>query len=237
MLRHPMIVQVYSLGREQGLIYIASEFIAGKNLYELLSSDGPFPVERAVRVCRDVADGLAEAHRNMVIHRDLKPENVMIRDHDQAVKILDFGIAKDLDASIALTRHGAYIGTPAYSAPEQIKGDAVDGRTDIFALGVILYELLTGQVAFKGRLTTDVLRATLRENPIPVTRLNESVTSPVARLIDRMIQKSPRRRPANMEEVIAEIDRILAAIEGYTVEEQEGIRSLLRRIFQGNSGG
>ena len=234
MLRHPNLVRVYALGREHGRIYIASEFVDGRNLYEMLTQEGVFSVEWAVDVVRDCAVALHVAHENQVIHRDLKPENIMIRNEDKVVKVLDFGIAKDLDASIVLTRQGTYIGTPAYSAPEQIRGEEIDHRADIFSLGVILYELLTGQVAFQGRHTTEVLKATLKESPVPVSRLNESVVNPVARLIERMIHKSPRRRPVDMAEVSAECSRLLEALaEGYTEEEKKGIKTVLKRIFEG----
>ena len=234
MLRHPNLVRVYALGREQGRIYIASEFVDGRNLYEMLTEEGVFPVEWALEIVRDCANALQVAHDNQVIHRDLKPENIMIRRADNVVKVLDFGIAKDLDASIVLTRQGTYIGTPAYSPPEQIRGEDIDHRADIFSLGVILYELLTGQVAFKGRHTVEVLKATLKEDPIPVSRLNESVVSPVARLIEKMIRKSPRRRPVDMREVATEADRLLGALaEGYSEEEKSGIKSVLKKIFEG----
>src|SRR5262249_9075000 len=159
-------------------------------LYQLMKYEGAFALRRAVSVCRDVASGLAEAHKHGIVHRDLKPENVMIRSTDEVVKVLDFGIAKDLNSVEELTQLGTYIGTPSYSAPEQIRGEKVDHRADIFSLGVILYELLTGKVAFDGRHSTEVLHATLRERPIPVHEHNHMVTSPVARLIDRMIEKS-----------------------------------------------
>jgi serine/threonine protein kinase len=233
MLRHPNLVRVYALGREHGRIYIASEFVAGRNLYQILTEDGVFAVEWGLNVIRDVARGLQLAHENQVIHRDLKPENVMIGE-DKVVKVLDFGIAKDLDASIVLTRQGTYLGTPAYSAPEQIRGDDIDHRADIFSLGVILYELLTGQVAFQGRHTTDVLRATLKEDPIPISRLNESVVSPVAQLIERMIRKNPKKRPATMNEVADGCDALLAALsDGYSIEEKQSVRTVLKRIFEG----
>jgi len=234
MLRHPNLVRVYALGREQGRIYIASEYVDGRNLYEMLTEEGVFPVEWALELTRDCANAIHVAHENQVIHRDLKPENIMIRNEDKVVKVLDFGIAKDLDASIVLTRQGTYIGTPAYSPPEQIRGEDIDHRADIFSLGVILYELLTGQVAFKGRHTTEVLKATLKEDPVPVSRLNESVVNPVARLIEKMIRKSPRRRPADMREIATEADRLLVALsEGYTEEEKKGIKTVLKKIFEG----
>lgn len=234
MLRHPNIVRVYAMGREQGRIYIASEFVDGRHLYDHLGEDGVFAVETALRITRKVADALLVAHEQGIIHRDLKPENIMLRSDDGEVKVLDFGIAKDLDASIALTKQGAYIGTPAYSSPEQITGADIDHRSDIFSLGVILYELLTGRVAFQGRHTIDVLKATLRKEPVPAARLNESVGHPVAQLIERMIRKNPRKRPGSMAEVRDECDRILEMIaRGIAEEDASGLRGFLKRAFEG----
>ena len=232
--RHDNVVRVYALGREHGLLYIASEFVDGRNLFQCLEQDGPFAPEEALRVTKDVALGLHEAHKVNVVHRDLKPENIMIRAADQQVKVLDFGIAKDLDASVGITRLGTYLGTPAYSAPEQIRGEEIDHRADIFSLGVILYELLTGKVAFDGRHTTEVLHATMREQPIPVHRLADGVIRPVADLIYRMIEKKPRKRPADMGEVVASIDRVQDALaRGYTEDERRGVIGVLRSLFQG----
>jgi serine/threonine-protein kinase len=234
MLRHPNIVRVYALGRENGRIYIASEFVSGRHLYDYLGEEGVFAVETALTITRKVADALTVAHDQGIIHRDLKPENIMIRDEDGDVKVLYFGIAKDLDASIALTRHGAYIGTPAYSSPEQIQGAEIDLRSDIFSLGVILYELLTGKVAFEGRHTLEVLKATVKSEPIAIGKLNESVSSPVSRLIERMIRKNPKKRHESMHAVKDECDRLLTMLAtGYEEEERKGLRATLTGMFEG----
>jgi serine/threonine-protein kinase len=235
-LRHENLVRVLGFGREKRRTFIISEFIEGRNLYEVLFAEGPFPVEEALRVVRDAASGLHEAHRSNVIHRDLKPENIMIRAADNVVKVLDFGLAKDLAASIALTKFvpGNYFGTPGYSAPEQVKGLEIDHRADVFSLGVILYELLTGKVAFEGRETSEVLKATVRKAPVAPDTLNEMVTLPVAQLINRMIQKSPRHRPADMLEVISEIDCVKGALaRGFEKDEKRGVRDWLVKFFQG----
>lgn len=235
-LQHDNLVRVYATGQSQGRLYIVCEYVNGWNLYQVLERDGPLPLRRALFVCRDIAAGLFEAHRNMVVHRDLKPENVMIRKEDGAVKVLDFGIAKNLDADasdLTLTRVGTYIGTPAYSAPEQVRGEAVDHRADIFSLGVILYELLTGKVAFDGRHSTEVLKATLKDAPIPITQVNREVTSPVAAVIDKMIRKRPENRHQTMQEVIEDIEGVLDTVEGdIDVDLEVEVRNSLKTWFE-----
>lgn len=231
-LDHPHLVKVYGLGKELGRRFIISEFIKGRNLHQILEADGPLPADEALRICRDAADGLVAAHAEHIIHRDLKPENIMVREADGRVVVVDFGIAKDLDATTMLTAPGVYIGTIGYSAPEQIMGEEVDPRADIFSLGVILYELLTGRLAFDGSRTVEIREATLRNNPTPVRRLNDKIIAPLARLIDRMIQKKPRRRPRDMIEVVAAIDRVAAELRaGYTAADRRSIGGVLRRVF------
>jgi eukaryotic-like serine/threonine-protein kinase len=233
-LRHPNLVRVYALGREEGVLYIASEFVEGKNLYQRIVREGPFTVDRALEVVEFAAAGLAVAHKERFVHRDLKPENIMIRDADGVVKVLDFGIAKDLNASIALTAAGAYLGTPSYSSPEQIDGEAVDGRSDIFALGVILYEILTGKVAFGGRDTRAILHATRRRAPTPIAEFNREVGGSVARLIDRMIMKAPSKRFATCEDLVDEIRAVRKAVAenpDAEAETETGVRGFLKRFF------
>jgi serine/threonine protein kinase len=205
-LKHSSIVEVFGLGKEHGLLYIACEFVEGRNLTEILEQDGAFEIEAALRICRDVASAMQAAHEARVVHRDLKPDNIMIRDDDGRVMLLDFGIAKPMDSNTMLTRVGTYLGTPGYSAPEQIKGLDIDHRADIFPLGVILYELITGKLAFGGRTTQQILTSSLKAKPIPVMKVNGTVPKPVARLIDRMMHKNRNKRLQSMAEVVAAID-------------------------------
>ncbi len=192
-------------------------------------------IERALSIVEDVARGLGEAHGCGVIHRDLKPENIMIT-REGAVKVLDFGIAKDLNASVALTVKGAYLGTPSYSAPEQIRGEDIDGRADIFSLGVILYELVTAESPFKGRRATEVLVNTIKVNPVNPSRINSEIETPVARLIARMIAKKPRQRLGSCEEVTERIAVVREALaQGVTETERRGVVGFLKGIFTGNS--
>jgi serine/threonine protein kinase len=157
----------------------------------------------------------------------------MVRDADSVVKVLDFGIAKDLHASIAMTRPGMYMGTAGYSAPEQIRGDAVDARTDIFSLGVILYELLTGKVAFDAKRTSEILRKTVQGDPVSPARFNAAVTVPVTGLIEAMMRKNPAKRLASCDEVVTKIEEVRAHLAaGCSEEEQAGVRSAIRNLFQ-----
>lgn len=231
-LDHPNLIKVYGLGREQGAVFIVTEFVDGRTLRDAVAEDGALSSREALRITREAALGLATAHEANVVHRDLKPENIMLRDADRSVVVLDFGIAKDLDATTALTMPGTYIGTVGYSAPEQLLAQDVDARTDIFSLGVILYELLTGKMAFDGKRTVEIEQATLQGRPTPIKRLNDEVVRPLARLIDRMIQRKPRRRPRDMHEVADEIERVRRALEtGEAVEDGGILRGAIARVF------
>jgi eukaryotic-like serine/threonine-protein kinase len=233
-LRHPGIVSIYGMGRARGLLFIASEFVYGKNLFELVKQDGPFAIERAIDVIAQVAEALKVLHDNEVVHRDLKPENIMVEDDGARAKILDFGIAKDLNASLALTRQGAYIGTTGYSAPEQIRGEPIDGRADIFSLGVIFYEIVTGEVPFKGRDTREILENTIKLDPISASKIKDSVSAPVARLIAKMISKKPKHRPKDCMEVIAELGEVRRALaDPLAYDEAQGLIGFLKRLFKG----
>jgi serine/threonine protein kinase len=231
-LRHPHLIRVYGLGREQDAFFLLTEYVRGRNLRQLVEAEAAFSTDEALRIGREVALGLAAAHAIGVIHRDLKPDNIMLRESDRSVVVLDFGIAKDLHASTALTMPGTYVGTVGYSAPEQLLGQDVDARTDVFALGVILYELLTGRMAFDGKRTVEIEEATLRGRPTPIVRLNEEVVGPLARLIERMIERKPRRRPRDMEQVALELERIRAALAaGEIPEEHRSLRTVIARVF------
>ncbi|HMS16102.1 MAG TPA: serine/threonine-protein kinase [Planctomycetota bacterium] len=208
-IRHPNLVRIYGLGREGNELYIVCEFVAGQTLFDILHKEGALATVEALTFARDIAAGLTEAHRHGIVHRDLKPANVMVRDEDGAVKVLDFGIAKDLNARSNITRRGSYIGTPAYSAPEQILGDEIDARCDIFSLGVMLYEMITGPLPRSEGFTTELFRATLEETRVPLGDLHHRVTRPVAFLIQRMTRRDPARRPASMEEVRTQADQLV----------------------------
>ena len=199
-LNHPNIAAIYGLEQAEGKRFIVMELVEGETLAQRLSK-GPLPIEEALGICRQIAEGLEAAHEKGVIHRDLKPANVMITDGDK-VKILDFGLAKALsdetqsvDASQsptiteAMTQPGIILGTAAYMSPEQAKGKAVDKRADIWAFGCILYECLTGKRAFEGETVTETLAAVLTREPEW-----EKVPARVRPLLRRCLEKDPKKR-------------------------------------------
>jgi eukaryotic-like serine/threonine-protein kinase len=236
MFRHPNVVRVLHYGEEEGRFFVVSEFIDGRTLSQELSATGPFAVGEALRVTEEIAEALLAAHQANVVHRDLKPGNVMIQSADRAVKLLDFGIAKDLLRRSDLTATEEFVGTPGYSSPEQTWGPDIDHRVDIFALGAVLYELLTGQFAFQGKTTAEVLDATRNLDPIPPTRFNKGVTKPVVTLISRMLQKNRRRRPADMSEVIAALRSIQQALPAsIDAQRRSGIVAWLQRLVGGEA--
>ncbi len=187
-LSHPNIVQVYDSGRIDGLAFIAMEFVEGGSLKQLLGSDHGLPPAEAVRLVRQVLDGLAASHALGVVHRDIKPENIMLR--GDLVKIADFGIARI--SSNELTQHGMLIGTPPYMSPEQFRGEAVDLRTDIWSAGVLLYQLLTGRRPFEGTDPMATMHQVLTTKPPPPSTLCPAGAVPAA--LDRAVMKALDKR-------------------------------------------
>src|SRR5450755_1069767 len=196
-LSHPNIIQVYQVGHNDGIYWIASELVSGHSLRHLIER-GAMPVRRAIEIAIQIADGLAAAHAAGIVHRDLNPGNVMLTPEGRA-KILDFGLAKSGHAvsrasgtlTTGLTTPGIIMGTPGYMAPEQISGKPADPRSDIFGLGVILYEMLSGKRAFNGDSTVELINANLKNDP---AELPSSVPSPHQRIVHRCLEKVPSRR-------------------------------------------
>jgi serine/threonine protein kinase/formylglycine-generating enzyme required for sulfatase activity len=168
-LHHPHIVQVVGADEDRGRHYIAMQFVDGRPLEKIVREDGPLPVHRAVRYVHQVADALAYAHGEQVVHRDIKPDNVLI-DGVDAARLTDFGLVHDADSKEAgLTRSGTVLGTPQYMSPEQWQGEGIDARTDVFALGVMLYFLLTRRFPFPGEGPAQILRRQIAREMVPIT--------------------------------------------------------------------
>jgi serine/threonine protein kinase len=205
-LNHPHIVTIHDIASDGGTQFIVMELVAGTPLERLIPANG-LPVKRALAIAIDICGALAAAHEAGIIHRDLKPSNVMIADTD-AVKILDFGIAKLLEPASSgptrtavLTGEGNAIGTPAYMSPEQAEGRKVDGRSDIFSFGCVLYEIVTGRRAFAGDSHLSVLAKILNDEPTPPSRLAPSIPSELEKTILRCLRKDPGRRYQTMADL------------------------------------
>jgi serine/threonine protein kinase len=202
-LNHPNILAVYDIGHHDGVPYIVSELLDGKNLREHLTEHGALPVRRAVEYAVQIANGLAAAHEKKIVHRDLKPENIFITTDDR-VKILDFGLAKltkpepetpDGNAATAAgTQPGLLLGTVGYMSPEQVRGMATDYRSDLFTFGAILYEMVSGQRAFQRETVADTITAILKDHPAELGTLDRRVPMLLARIVERCLDKSPAAR-------------------------------------------
>src|ERR1700738_3532582 len=202
LLAHPNIVVIYDAGEADGLCYITMEFVARKSLQTMLDSGEKFPLPRLLRIMEQVCSALQFAHDHSVVHRDIKPANILLTG-DDLVKITDFGTAKILQSG-ALQQTSA-MGTPAYMSPEQIKGKAVDGRTDIFSIGVMLYEMTTGQKPFHGQDIATVLYHILNEEPVPPHQVNPNIPQGVSSTILKAMAKSPYLRYENCRELLDDL--------------------------------
>src|SRR5438105_4434907 len=186
-LSHPNIVSIHDFGEEEGVWYIAMEFVKGRELKDYFQANERFTTADIVRIMTKILDALEYSHRHGVIHRDIKPANIILLP-DGSVKVADFGIAHIETSN--MTQAGTTLGTPAYMSPEQIMGLPVDGRSDLFSAGVILYQFLTGERPFSGT-STSTMRKVLEENPLPPSRFN--VQAPPA--MDAVVRKALAKRP------------------------------------------
>ena len=221
-LNHPNIASIYNIEDSNGTTYLVMELVPGENLAERIKRDGAVPVEEALVISKQIAEALEAAHEKNIIHRDLKPANVKLTPEGK-VKVLDLGLAKAFaedpstvemsnspTLSMAATMQGVILGTAAYMSPEQAKGKAVDKRTDIFAFGAVLYELLTGKQAFHGEDVGDILAAVVMREP-DWSRLPEATPLTIKTLLRRCLRKDKRQRLADATGLRIEIEDAIAA--------------------------
>ncbi|MDA2935482.1 serine/threonine-protein kinase, partial [Acidobacteria bacterium AH-259-D05] len=232
-LNHPNIAAIYGFEKADGVHFLALELVEGDTLAERVAK-GPLPVEEALEVCRQIAEGVEAAHEKGVIHRDLKPANVKVTPEGK-VKILDFGLAKAFEEEIPaadmsqsptlteeMTRAGVILGTAAYMSPEQAKGEPVDKRADVFAFGCVLYELLTGKRAFEGEMLTETLGAIIHKDPAWAA-LPGHTPGHIQRLLRRCLEKDRKRRMRDMGDVALELADVSTEFSG-PVKAPSGLR-------------
>jgi serine/threonine protein kinase len=205
-LNHPNVVGVYDTGSDDGTHYIVMEYIEGRTLADFLSNGGRLLPERAVELASSVCVALSEAHKAGIVHRDIKPGNVMVTRGGE-VKVMDFGIARAATAE-TVTATATVLGTASYLSPEQAQGKPVDARSDIYSLGVVLYEMLTGRVPFGGDSAVAVAYKHVQEPPEPPSRLNPDVSPSLEAVVMRALAKNPDNRYQTAEEFCADLDRI-----------------------------
>jgi len=203
-LSHPNILDIHDFGTHDGITYAVTELLKGHTLADRIDK-GPIPLNKGLEICSAIAKGLSAAHGEGIVHRDIKPSNIFITDTGQ-VKVLDFGIARLREQSVeesspgseaateSMTGAGGIVGTVGYMSPEQIDGGKVDGRSDIFGLGCVMYEVLTGKRAFRGKTSTDIMLAILGKDPEPIRSLNEEVPQTVDLIVQRCLEKQPGER-------------------------------------------
>lgn len=207
-LNHPNIVVVHDVGEDDGVFFIRMQYIAGKSLQALLAKYKTYNIKRALQITKQVAEALNYAHGYNMVHRDIKPANIMVGEENH-VTLVDFGLTKDTTSDAHITSAGVVVGTVHYMSPEQGNGGVLDGRTDLYSLGVTLYEMLTGKVPFDGDTPWKVLLAHQKELAPDPTLLRPDIPESLAQLVKAMLAKEPDARPSDGSVVAGRIDSIL----------------------------
>ena len=215
-LQHPNTVRIVDYGMWHGRLYLVMEHVDGQTLREVFKDRGVLPAGRVLSVAKQIAGSLGEAHQQGIVHRDLKPSNVLImrRGRTEQAKVVDFGLVKEISKHDEVTGGDQVLGTPRYMSPEQIRGDSVDGRADIYALGILMYRGLTGQVPFTQRQAAPLLHAHLREAPPAFADVDPALDLPpaVEWLVQTCLAKEPEDRFADTRELTVALDAALTAL-------------------------
>src|SRR4029078_1812195 len=224
-LSHPHIATIHDYGKtDTGQPYIVMEYVEGKTLADLIF-EGNLTIATSLRIVREVAEALSEAHRHNILHRDIKPTNIAVDDRG-IVKVLDFGLAKQIgleqvepdngdgNSLNTQTREGVLVGTPMYFSPEQAMGLELDARSDLFSLGLVLYECLTGKPAFTGVTPMDICAKVIRDNPVPPSQLNAGVSVDLERVTLRALEKAKENRYQSANELAADLQTLELTYSG-----------------------
>jgi len=220
-LNHPNLMAVYDVGEQNGLHFLVSEFLDGQSLRERLTA-GPLPQRRVIEYGLQIAKGLAAAHEKGIVHRDLKPDNIFVL-RDERVKILDFGLAKQVARAAAAdqtmtrpdqTSAGTVLGTAGYMSPEQVRGESLDHRSDIFSFGAILYEMIAGQRAFRGDSNVEVMSAILKQEPAELAESRLTVSIGLQRIVQRCLEKKPEARFQSASDLAFALDALSSSSAG-----------------------
>ena len=219
-LTHPNIVSVYDVGKEDNLYYIVMELVQGKTLKEIINEDGALSWKWAVNIAIQIASALEAAHKNNIVHRDIKPHNIIITE-DGIAKVTDFGIAKAVSNS-TITAFGTTIGSVHYFSPEHARGGYTDAKSDIYSLGVVLYEMLTGRVPFDADTPVSVALKHMHEPPIEPVKINPSIPSSVNKIVLKAMQKDPNERYSTATEMLRDLNTALKNPDGDFVRLNRG---------------
>jgi serine/threonine-protein kinase len=222
-LNHPNIVSIFDRGRAEGTYYIAMEYLDGRTLKELLVRNGPTPIPIAIDYARQILGALAFAHRNGIVHRDIKPHNIVVG-RDGRLKVTDFGIARS--GASQMTEAGSIVGTAQYLSPEQARGAPVDQRSDLYSLGIVLYEMLTGKVPFTGDTPVEIAMKHLSQVPEPPSKERPQVPHDLDAVVMRAIAKDPDQRYGSAEEMEADLARVARGV-AVSPETEEAMTQVL----------
>ena len=211
---HPNIIVIYDTGGDEEMAYVAMEYLEGDTLEGMIRKGIRFSLKKVIDITDQICDGLEHTHRQGIVHRDLKPSNIMLVKGER-VKITDFGISQAVGASTSpLTQAGVFLGTPSYMSPEQIAGNKIDGRADLFSLGIILYQLLTGKKPFVGNTISTLLYNIVNKDPNPPSQIDSSIPSPYDEVIAKALAKDPDKRYQTAKDFIEDLKRVYRAEGG-----------------------